>query len=159
MVGYRAPSLIFFQFVWTEHYRIQTLWSSRPLDKGEPGLQKSLFSGLSLVEGFRPPPPAPSPGSATAEFKLRSKNTWSKTEANTHPPSLRSRSYGDKLSQERASLFQPSQLWLAYIWEKRWLLCPSQKVTSALAHVLIVSENSDQARRVTHLVEPPFCCA
>ena len=48
-----------FLFVWTEHYRIQTLWSSRPLDKGEPGLQKSLFSGLSLVEGFRPPPLPP----------------------------------------------------------------------------------------------------
>ena len=48
-----------FLFVWTEQYRIQTLWSSRPLDKGEPGLQKSFFSGLSLVEGFRPSPLPP----------------------------------------------------------------------------------------------------
>ena len=100
-----------FLFVWTEQYRIQTLWSSRPLDNGEPGLQKSFFSALRAsvwLRGSAPPPPGPSAGSATAEFKLRSKNTWSKTEANTHPPSLRSRSYGDKLSQERASLSQPS---------------------------------------------------
>ena len=47
--------------------------------------------------------------------KLRSKNTRSKTKANTHPPSQRSRLYGDKLFQERASLSQQSQLWQAYI--------------------------------------------
>ena len=67
-----------FLFVWTEQYRIQTLWSSRPLDNGEPGLQKSFFSALRAsvwLRGSAPPPPGPSAGSATAEFKLRSKNT------------------------------------------------------------------------------------
>ena len=48
-------------FVWTEQYRIQTLWSSRPLDKGEPGLQKSFFSALRASVWLRgsAPPRAP----------------------------------------------------------------------------------------------------
>ena len=43
-------------FVWTEQYRIQTLWSSRPLDKGEPGLQKSFFSALRASVWLRGSP-------------------------------------------------------------------------------------------------------
>ena len=43
----------FFLFVWTELYRIQTLWSSRPLDKVEPGLQKSFFRASVWLRGSK----------------------------------------------------------------------------------------------------------
>ena len=87
------------------------------------------------------------------------------------------RSYGETLSKERASPSQPSQLYEAFTWEKGWPLCPSQKLTTAFAHALIVSswpgwasqsvsveklqpeegEKGAPAWRVTFLAEPTFC--
>ena len=43
------------------------------------------------------------------------------------------------LGKSRVSSSQPNQLYQGCIWEKGWPLCPSQKLTTAFAHVLIVS--------------------
>ena len=107
------------------------------------------------------------------------KSSWCFQRGNSF---LRPCLYGEKLSRERGSPSQPSQLQLAFIWEKSWPLCPSQQRSRMLwlsrldrvdlarrakvfiwrkvgpaRRVTLPSKKGDLVRQVTLPVEPTFC--
>ena len=56
--------------------------------------------------------------------------------------------YGRKLSRERESLSQPSQLYCAYVWEKRWPFSPRQQL--ALVPALICLKQRSRILWLSH---------